>query len=139
MSAKKKPVPTKTKRSGTSRPSKKLELRLEGIPSNLKPAWQEMVNHVYHFPQRLVVDKAEPIKTITGEVTEKTPEPDGDWHIKVHIGMGNELECEIICAHSPVTQKDAIPYCANYKNNVTVPNGSMCPLLITGRKRAQWR
>ncbi len=97
--------------------SRKLSLNTTTVPTGLKPEWQDMVNHVYHFPQRLVVDKNEPVKTITGKVVSMTSPPDGDYHIIVDIGMGKTMECEIICAHK-TTQPDAIPYCENYVNKV---------------------
>lgn len=96
--------------------SRKLRSNITTIPTGLKPEWQDMVNHIYHFPQRLVVDKNEPVKTITGKVVTIKPEPDGDFHMILDSGM----ECEIICAHK-ATQADAIPYCENYVNKVILP------------------
>ena len=91
-----------------------------------------LMAHVYH-PNRLVVAKG--CITVTGTVKSKTPEGDGDIHIRLQLdpgqgtGLINQvnntsqhgfLVFEPLCQKKP-TQASAKTACKNFKQNITIP------------------
>lgn len=87
-------------------------------------------DHVYN-PSRLQV--MQECINVQGTVDHMRLEPDGDYHIRVHVDNDSllnddnvarqqaDLVVEPICV-GPTTQQDAIPACAGYTNNVTIPS-----------------
>jgi len=91
--------------------------------------------HVYH-PDRLRV--LVPCVTVTGVIDLITPQPDGDFHVRLHLdagqtcagqqcldadnvsGQGGDLLLEPVCMHD-VTQADAVDACVGYHNSLVVP------------------
>src|ERR1051326_5520125 len=91
------------------------------------------MKHVYH-PDRLVTQKG--CITVTGKVTKKIVEKDGDIHIRLKLdpgqgadlinarnksAQGGALVFEPICMHK-ITQADAKPACKNFHQKITIPN-----------------
>lgn len=91
--------------------------------------------HVYS-PDRLQLLAS--CVTVTGTIEESTPEPDGDYHIRLRLDDGQtcagescvnatnrseqrgDLLLEPVCEHD-VTQPDAVPACAGYRNPLALP------------------
>lgn len=63
-------------------------------------------------------------------------EADGDYHLRLALDANysslindannqyqyGDLVVEIICAHFPITQQDAVSPCQGYTNNIAVPS-----------------
>ncbi len=113
-------------------------LLLSAISSSLRtPAFiapscdQSLWNHVYN-PKRLEIVKQ--CLTVSGTVTESTPDPDGDQHFLVKLDPGQDqllkkknrtkkngtLVAEIVCANH-TKQKKAKAACAGYTNHIALP------------------
>jgi hypothetical protein len=87
--------------------------------------------HVYH-PYRLQVRN--PCLTLTGVIDRIKDEPDGDYHVRLHLDpqyaslvnsanvtqQGGDLVLEPVCIHA-ITQADAVSACAGYTNPLSVP------------------
>lgn len=91
--------------------------------------------HVYN-PDRLQPLAA--CVTVTGTIERSTPEPDGDYHIRLRLDTGQscagqpctngtngsaqhgDLVLEPVCEHG-VTQPDAVAACVGYRNALVVP------------------
>jgi hypothetical protein len=88
-------------------------------------------DHVYN-PTRLQI--VERCKTVTGTIDSIKVEPDGDFHIRLRVdpqftsmintanvnGQFGDLVLEPVC-QNPVTQSDAIAACANFRQDINIP------------------
>jgi hypothetical protein len=94
-------------------------------------------NHVYH-PGRLWLLHGCQTTTLRGTEEYKKAEPDGDYHIRLKLDIGQscygqacinaqnvkqqhaDLVLEPVCEHD-VTQADAVSACQSYQNNLAIP------------------
>jgi hypothetical protein len=94
-------------------------------------ACRSPAEHVYH-PYRLQVRN--PCLTLTGVIDRVKDEPDGDYHVRLHLDprfanlvnsanvaqQGGDLVLEPVCIHA-ITQADAVGACAGYTNPLLIP------------------
>jgi hypothetical protein len=88
--------------------------------------------HFVYDPDRLeVLDKC---KTVTGKITERNADPDGDEHMLLQLDAGQDkllkkknyskkegcLVIEAVCINN-ITRKRAMGACKGYVNNVSLP------------------
>jgi hypothetical protein len=92
---------------------------------------QTLWNHVYSPARLQIVDQC---KTVSGTIESVSVEQDGDFHIRLRVdpqfasmiksanvnGQFGDLVLEPIC-ENPVTQPDAIAACANFHQNINIP------------------
>lgn len=122
------PAPTPSPTGGTSSTATAL------LPSSPDVTCQTMA-HVYN-PQRLKI--MQPCVHVRGIIEIVRVEPDGDYHILVHINptdptpygswindknltlQHGDLVTEPVCVHT-VTQADAIAACDKYTNTTKIP------------------
>jgi hypothetical protein len=89
------------------------------------------VEHVYH-PDRL--ELRNPCMTVTGVIDRIKEEPDGDYHVRLHLDpqfMGvindvnvqqqaGDLILEPVCIHA-ITQADAVSACTGFASSLVMP------------------
>src|ERR1700732_1595965 len=104
-------------------------------PPGCGAALTQQLSHVYH-PDRLVV--IERCKAVTGVIDMVRSEPDGDYHIRLHLDpgqgeltnerndtvQGGDLVVEPICEHE-VRQADAVSACQGFSGGVPRPRRGM--------------
>jgi hypothetical protein len=92
---------------------------------------QTLWNHVYSPTRLQIIDRC---KTVTGTIQSVKVESDGDFHIRLRVdpqfasminsaninGQFGDLILEPICQNQ-VTQLDAIAACANFHQNINIP------------------
>ena len=89
--------------------------------------------HVYN-PERLQGEKK--CTTVKGMVWEVKAEPDGGYRLLIKLDLGQPttllndknvsltkgcLVAQIICAHRPITDADALKSCGTFENQIKVP------------------
>jgi hypothetical protein len=93
---------------------------------------QSLWNHVYHEDRLSINDIC---MTVSGTIVNRTPEPDGDIHLRVKLDpqftnlltpsnyahQHGYLVVEPMCQRSP-TYPPAIPFCNNYRQNIIIPS-----------------
>jgi hypothetical protein len=92
---------------------------IKGVDLNvsLKPAWNNILTHLYRPGRFTVLD---PVKTITGVVGFQRAQTDGSIYFL--LGDGDKtISCWVICAHGSITRPAAIPPCTEYHNDITIP------------------
>ena len=100
-------------------------------PTSTSSVCRSPTEHVYH-PYRLEVRN--PCLTLTGIVDRIKDEPDGDYHVRLHLDapfaqlinaanvaqQAGDLILEPVCIHA-ITQADAVSACAGFTNSMSVP------------------
>lgn len=92
---------------------------------------ESLWHHVYHQDRLSINDIC---MTVSGTIVNRTPEPDGDIHIRVNLdsqfrdlltpanyaGQHGYLVVEPMCQRSP-TYAPAIPFCNTFHQNIVIP------------------
>jgi hypothetical protein len=113
---------------------KKKKHQEESIPAN-EPSSAGCDSSKWHYvydPDRLEV--LDPCKVVTGVITERNADPDGDEHMLLKLDKGQDnllrkrnyskkdgcLVIEAVCINN-ITRKRAMGACKGYANNVFLP------------------